>query len=281
MKKLTVIIIVISLSLILVVGCGSGEQVELEIDSKPEGGRVLVDQADREVKVPEKIERVVALDTGLCGIILTLGHWDTIVGTTRYTVLDDLLMEVIPDLDQIPTPGTSTDVSIESLLELQPDVVIGGWEIDFIHQIETAGMAAMYVEPVTFQDQFAEVKLIGELYGEEERAAELIGWMEDKLQQIYERVKDEEPVRTLYLWGDPDIRNEMLYFASGVNVAGDIDQRWPNVALEQILTWDPEVIMVLQMARWLHPEQTSDLDPEQWLNELKETYYRPLLAAAW
>jgi iron complex transport system substrate-binding protein len=337
MKKLIALLTVLALALVLITGCGPGEEAVADngpgVDADVESGRMLVDQAGREVEVPEEIERVVALDTGLCGIILSLGRWDSVVGTTRYTVLDDLLMEVIPDLDQVPTPGTSTDVSIESLLELRPDVVIGGWEIDFIHQIEAAGMAALYVEPVTFQDQFDEVTLMGELYSEEERAAELIGWMEDKLQQIRSRVEGEEPVRALYLWGDPadplsmgtfggapDIRNEMLYYAGGVNVAGDIDQRWPNVALEQVLTWDPEVIivwgwadnlepvhfledanwqpvsavadgrvyklprwsswsppeviMVLQMARWLHPEQTADLDPDQWLEELKETYYK-------
>ncbi len=338
MKKLFVLLMVAGLVLLSLAGCGE-EQAEPVPAADPEtdqmqSGRILVDQAGREVEVPEEIERVVALDTGLCGIILALGQWDSVVGTTRYTVLDDLLMEVIPDLEAVPTPGTSTDVSIESLLELEPDVVIGGWEIDFIHQIEAAGIPALYVEPVTFQDQFDEVLLIGELYSEEERAAELIAWMEDKLQQVYTRVEGQEPVRTLYIWGDPadpmsmgtfggapDIRNEMLDFAGGENVAAGIDQRWPSVALEQVLDWDPEVIivwgwadalepkhflenedwqpvsavangrvyklprwsswsppetiMVLQMAKWLHPEQTADLDPDQWLDELKETFYKP------
>ncbi|MDW7729500.1 MAG: ABC transporter substrate-binding protein [Bacillota bacterium] len=338
MKKIIALSLVLVISFIFLAGCSTSDQDIPESDSgeieENASGRMLTDQAGREVEVVETVDRVVALDTGLCGIILALGKWDTVVGTTRYTVLDDLLMEVIPDLDSVPTPGTSTDVSIESLLELEPDVVIGGWEIDFIHQIEAAGMAALYVEPVTFQDQFDEVMLMGELYGEKGRASELIGWMEDKLQQIYERVEAAEPVRTLYIWGDPadplsmgtfggapDIRNEMLYYAGGINVAGDIDQRWPNVALEQVLTWDPEVIivwgwadaldpvhflendnwqpvtavsegrvykltrwsswsppeviMVLQMAKWLHPEQTADLDPNQWLEELKDEYYKP------
>ena len=336
MKKYITVVTIVVFCLTLLTGCGNGGVAEPapETEAETSGGRVLTDQAGREVEVPEQIERVVALDTGLCGIILALGQWDTVVGTTRYTVLDDLLMEVIPDLDQIPTPGTSTDVSIESLLELEPDVVIGGWEIDFIHQIEAAGIPALYVEPVTFEDQFDEVMLLGQLYGEEERAEGLVDWMEDKLLQILESVEGEELVRTLYIWGDPadplsmgtfggapDIRNEMLYYAGGENVAGGLDQRWPNVSLEQVLTWDPEVIivwgwadalepedflnnsewqpvsavanqkvyklprwsswsppeviMVLQMAKWLHPEQTADLDPDAWLGELKETYYRP------
>jgi len=336
MKKCFAFITVIMFCFALLTGCGNGGEGESTPGTEGElpSGKVLTDQAGREVEVPEQIDRVVALDTGLCGIILALGQWDTVVGTTRYTVLDDLLMEVIPDLDQVPTPGTSTDVSIESLLELEPDVVIGGWEIDFIHQIEAAGMPALYVEPVTFQDQFDEVMLMGQLYGEEERASGLVDWMEDKLLQIRELVEGEEPVRTLYIWGDPadplsmgtfggapDIRNEMLHYAGGENVAGGLNQRWPNVSLEQVLTWDPEVIivwgwadalepedfldnsewqpvaavadgrvyklprwsswsppeviMVLQMAKWLHPEQTVDLDPNSWLEELKETYYRP------
>jgi hypothetical protein len=29
------------------------------------------------------------------------------------------------------------------------------------------------------------------------------------------------------------------------------------------------------MAKWLHPELTEDLDPDQWLAELKETFYKP------
>jgi iron complex transport system substrate-binding protein len=339
MRRIIVLFLVVSLVVACLAGCDTEGQVEQAPDSGPEksdslNGRILVDQAGREVEVPEQVERVVALDTGLCGIILALGQWESVVGTTRHTVLDDLLMEVIPGLDQVPTPGTSTDVSIESLLELEPDVVIGGWEIDFIHQIEAAGMPALYVEPVTFQDHLDEVRLIGDLYGEQGRAAELMSWMDDKLGQIYERVEGEESVRTLYLWGDPadplsmgtfggapDIRNEMLDFSGGENVAGEIDQRWPNVTLEQVLTWDPEVIivwgwadnleprhfleseewqpvsavangrvyklprwsswsppeviMVLQMAKWLHPELTEDLDPDQWLAELKETFYKP------
>lgn len=303
------------------------------VDTGPEEGRVLIDQAGREVTVPENIERLVALDTGLCGIILALGEWERVVGTTRYTVLDDLLMEVIPGLKEIPTPGTSTDVSIESLLALNPDVVIGGWEIDFIRQMESAGISAIYVEPVTFEDEFEEILLIGRLLNKEAEAENLISWMQNKLEQIKSATAAGDPVRTLYLWGDPadpqsmgtfggapDIRNEMLGLAGGVNTAGGIAQRWPNVSLEQVLEWDPEVIivwgwadllepehfldhpdwqpvsavqdgrvfklprwsswsppeviMVLQMARWLHPDLTAQLDPEQWLDELLMVFYR-------
>jgi iron complex transport system substrate-binding protein len=301
-------------------------------DNGPEK-RILTDQAGREVAVPEKIERLVALDTGLCGILLALGEWDKVVGTTRYTVLDDLLMDVIPGLDRVPTPGTSTDVSIESLLALNPDVVIGGWEIDFIHQMEAAGITALYVEPVTFEDEFEEILLMGRLLNKEAEAEALAVWMQEKLNLIASATGGGVPVRTLYLWGDPadpksmgtfggapDIRNEMLDYAGGINVAGGIAQRWPNVSLEQVLEWDPEVIivwgwadrlepddfldhpdwqpvsavrdgrvyklprwsswsppeviMVLQMARWLHPDLTAALDPEQWLDELLEEFYR-------
>lgn len=268
-SKLIAVTLVLAL-VIALAGCGTQQASVPEAGSKTE----VVDQAGRTVAVPEEVSRVVALDTGLCGIILALGAWDTVVGTTKYTVLDDLLMEVIPDLDKVPTPGTSTEINLESLVALNPDVAIGGWQLDFIKQIEAAGIPSVFVEPVTFADEFAEIRLMGEILGRQEQAGQLEDWMQNKLDLVRERVADvpeAERQKVLYIWGDPadpksmgtfggvpEIRNEMLEYAGAVNAAGGVKERWPMLNQEQVIAWNPDVVVVWGWADRLEPVHFLD-----------------------
>lgn len=98
---------------------------------------------------------------------------------------------------------------------------------------------------------------LGALFGREERAAELAAYCEDVYERVTAAVGDippEERVRLYYAEGpeglqtEPDASMHALVFAvAGANNVAAVPENegvgMSNVSLEQVLAWDPEVII--------------------------------------
>ncbi len=99
-------------------------------------------------------------------------------------------------------------------------------------------------------------RLHGRLTGEEARAGELAAWCEDLIRTVRSRVdsvpRDRRP-RVYYARGPRgldtglggSINVETIEFMGAVNVAGGTRGGLATVSLEQVLAWDPEVIVTI------------------------------------
>jgi iron complex transport system substrate-binding protein len=238
-------------------------------------GRIVTDQLDRRVTIPGNVRRVVALQHQTLDIIVELGAADTLVGVLRsWPSLIPGLDRVAPALKTLPTPGDLTDVNVEDLLRLQPDVVFvtNYAPAAMIRQIEQVGLPVVVISLAegegtdraklnpTFADDdkaYADglkegVRLIGAILGKSQHAEQLLDAAFAGRHLVESRVAGiatDQRVR-LYV-ANPDMTTYgagkytgvMLTRSGGINVARGI-RGTAKVSMEDVLRWNPQVIFV-------------------------------------
>ena len=237
-----------------------------------------------EVPVPEELERIVVTSfKGAFPAALILGQVDKIYGMgdlSKYT----WLLKALPQLNDIKNFGTFDNVNVEELLAANPDVVIAPArssettvkmrEVGITVAVDGTGgtLASDAVEAsLVLEDVLEEVRLVSELTGTEDRAAEYTEWVTNQLNFVNERVKDipeDERVRVL------PVRNELLQvfdsnyicgkcveLAGGINVARDCaastGKFYADVDAETIIEWNPDMLFVINFTSGLTEENDS------------------------
>lgn len=87
--------------------------------------KLITDQLNRTVEVPDKIDRAVVLQHQTLNLIVQLNRQDTVVGvlSSWQKLLGKDFVKLATNLANMPMPGDLTSVNIESLLALKPQVV--------------------------------------------------------------------------------------------------------------------------------------------------------------
>ncbi|MGV8146554.1 MAG: ABC transporter substrate-binding protein [Alkaliphilus sp.] len=239
------------------------EKTQEEEKEEAKTTRTIIDQRGLEIEVPLEIERLVLLPMPLPSIVYSIvGNGDSVIGmhpTSMIAVERSILAEMAPEMLKAETGFVTKgfDVNIEELLKLNPQVVVQWGHVpEVIEKMETAGLTVVVIEVRTgdSQENFEEwIRIIGELFGKEERAIELSGLQRDIIEGVKESVtRFEQADRPgVFFFFNEELRtaggnthhNFWLETSGGINVARDLEG-WKNVDMEQILKWNPEVIFV-------------------------------------
>jgi iron complex transport system substrate-binding protein len=107
-----------------------------------------------------------------------------------------------------------------------------------------------------FHDLFAEIETLGRVLGREQRAAELLEYFKGRMEEVHRTVPADAvgpgPVVYLAFWGSlirTPVSYEPVDASGGQNLASQLLPSYlgtagTTVSIEQILRWDPEVILV-------------------------------------
>ena len=222
----------------------------------------LVDQADRTVTVPRPIERVVSTFPSLTRVIVELGGVDKLVGVSDYMTMDTyaanlLELRAYPELKELPGVG-STEPNLEQIVFLKPDVVFSSTSPDQANVIQmntgipTVGLSTSY--PYEGKGgAFEGYRLAGRVIGKEERAEELISFVNeefDKIRDVVSEIPDSERVRVYYMGWGKITRPHMTEYgpieiAGGINVAAGSGYGWNvETTKEQVIKWNPDIILI-------------------------------------
>ena len=256
MKKSIILILVLSLLL-----CGCGHQGE---DTAAEN-REFTDSTGRTVTLPVKITKI-AISGPLSQIYILPLAGDMLVGVSNAYAEDAemyLPSHILekPEIGQLY--GGKGEMDLEALLAAGPEVVIDIGEPkkttaeDLAALTEQTGIPFIHIDATvaTAADAY---RTLGKLLGREEKAEELAGWCQaayDDITAMMERVDADGARKTmLYCLGDKGVN----VIAKGSFHAETINMLSENLAvledvvssgagnevdLEQILLWDPDVIV--------------------------------------
>jgi len=210
----------------------------------------VVDDRGQEIIIPSRPERIVIAGVTLyIEVLLDIGAGDRIVGVSDSP-------DNPPEVADLPTIGPAYSPSVEAILALEPDLVLGAWGA-VRDQLEAAGVIVLTTgRPggliISVPDIFATIRTVGTAVGNLEQAERLIGRIAEEIVEIEGLVLGLEPVRTAFLYmmapdtppyaaGSGSIENELILRAGGVNVFADV-VGFPQVSLEELLARDPQVI---------------------------------------
>ncbi|MGI6307810.1 MAG: ABC transporter substrate-binding protein [Dethiobacteria bacterium] len=224
--------------------------------------RTVVDCAGREVQIPASIERIACLCPEAGHAMAMLGVGDRIVAAVGGMQRDLLLVEMCPQIANVPVPKSSGVINIEELLNCEPDVVFVKEDTAQneaeMEKMNKTKVPFLVVEYASIEKQQCAVEMMGTVVGNPEKAKRYNEYYQDCIKHVQKQIAEiplEERV-TVYHSVNEAVRTdvegtlpaEWTRLAGAVNVSLDKELKQQGgkcyVSLEQILLWDPEVILV-------------------------------------
>ncbi len=227
----------------------------------PSQGRTIKDNLGRTVSIPPRAERILSLQPEITRILVALGVADRLVGLDYFIGREDHLFKILfpggPGLPVVSMPDES--VNKELILRLDPDIIFASpTELQVPDSIQrslgipVAALASMG----RFDGLLEEIELIGTLTGRTERARELGDYFREMIRSITDSIGPvalaARPKTYLAFWSSL-VRTPVFYepvqTAGGRNVADNLlpphlGTIGTVITVEQILEWDPEIILV-------------------------------------
>jgi iron complex transport system substrate-binding protein len=162
---------------------------------------------------------------------------------------------------RIPIVGGSSDINMEALLKVKPEVVLAWiYYPDQLKFMEQNGLKVIGLYLDSVPEVYGVVELMGKLFERQKEARNTMERMEAVFDLVRKRAASIPPRsrrRALFLYSSPnqvggpaDLTGKMITMAGAHNVADSQTQRTPVVSMETILGWNPDVIIVWGSARY-------------------------------
>jgi len=219
----------------------------LTVAASPLFGRLVQDETGRSVNVPDHPRRVISLAPSITEIVFALGLGDRLVGDTEYC-------DYPPEAKRKPHVGAVLNPSLEQIVALKPDLVLGIAEAnrrETAEQLERLGIPLYGLTAHTMEDMLRSVDDLGGLLGREAEARALIEGLQDRIRAVAERVKDRPRPKVLFVvWYQPLVTagphtfiSDVVRRAGGDSITDDLQEEWPRLSLEEALHRDPDIIL--------------------------------------
>jgi iron complex transport system substrate-binding protein len=227
------------------------------------GAITVEDDLMNKVELEEPAQRIISLAPHLTEILFSLEVGDLIEGTSRFSDYPDAARE-------IPVVGDAFTVSVEAVVELQPDIIFAwstGGANRSLERLKRLGYPIYMNEARTLKDIGRTVQAMAKLVGRSGKGEELQKQSDEKIASLREMYKSRETVSVFFQISDQNlysINGEHLIsqgidVCNGKNIFSDSKISVPLVSKESVLALDPDFIVISK------PEDGSEsVWKEQW-----------------
>ncbi len=209
-------------------------------------GLTITDDFGRNVTIEEIPARIISLSPTNTEILFAIGAGNRVVGVTEYCNYPE-------EAKEKPVIGGVSTVSIEKVVSLEPDLVLGD-ELngkETFGRLEELNITVVGLNPVNISEIMDDIMLVGRITGEETNATALVANMTQRMEEIKNKTRDvKRPTVAQITWHDPiwvagggTVQNELIKIAGGENAFSDIKD-WHTVSLEEFIDRNPDVIIV-------------------------------------
>ncbi|MBN2583998.1 MAG: ABC transporter substrate-binding protein [Planctomycetes bacterium] len=198
---------------------------------------------------PPQDRNVVSLVPSITEIIFAMGQGDRMIGRSNYCLYP-------PRVLTLPAYGSYTDVSIEELLSVHPDLVVFNTsKAESYGRLTAAGIRCIAPPTDTVEQVYEAIDILGAELGAADDASALAARLRGQLDTVRLRAADKPRVPTLMVFpnimgegnqvrviGRKTFVSELLDVAGGENVVQA--DGYPRVHFETITQWPVEVIII-------------------------------------
>lgn len=228
----------------------------------------VTDQAGRAVTIDEEPQRLVSGYYISTSALIALELEDRLVGVEAKADKRPIYRRSAPELMELPSVGTAKEFDLEGCAALEPDLVILPLKLKNAAQtLEELGIPVLLVNPENQALLEQMVELIAQATNTGDRARALLDFIADREAWLTETLAGTESPK-VYLAGNSALlstagggmyQSDLIRLAGGENVAAEItDTYWVEVSYEQLLTWDPEYIILASDAGYSVEEVLAD-----------------------
>ena len=213
-------------------------------------GRTLTDEMGRKVVVPDHPHRVICLMPTVTDTVFALGAGDEVVAISDYTKYPAAALKK-------PSVGDLIKPSIETILSLHPDLVIGmqpKGPMEVTDQLERAGIPIFLVSPHGIAGIFQSIESVGMALNRTPQADALVHSLQRRVDAVRARTKDLPAPRVFMpIWYDPITTigknafiTEVIEAAGGRSVTDDLTSEWPQISMEVVLERAPDALLLVR-----------------------------------
>ncbi|WP_129667675.1 ABC transporter substrate-binding protein [Phytoactinopolyspora endophytica] len=243
-----------------------------DVESGDESQAVTVNRCGEPVEYTTP-ERAVVYEAGSADKLFVLGLTDHVHGY--------VMPPANPPVSESPWASEYEQVEFlsddllnrELVVDAEADFVVAGWNSGFSDQrgitpeiLDGLGIQSFMhaescfnypgfpeeIEP--FEALYTDLERLGQIFGVEERAEEVVAGFRERVEAVQEQAPDGEPVPVFlydsgtdqpFTAGNQVPPNQIIEFAGGRNIFADLEARWTQVGWEAVVEAEPEVIIIL------------------------------------
>lgn len=214
----------------------------------------LTDDSGREVTIEAEPERIISLAPSNTEIACALNACDKLVGVPEYR--KGYPSDVLAAIHDLPVVVSFGPVDREAIVAAEPDLILAaGNELTASTDIEALarlGYPVLVLYPESLDEVSADIELIGDALNAQAEAADVTGEMAGTVALVQAAVAGLDRPRTfyevsifegaIYTAGEDSFLASLVETAGGEPITGD--SRTTAIALEDLVTADPEVIVL-------------------------------------
>ena len=212
--------------------------------------RTLKDELGREVEVPDHPHRVICLVPSVVDIVYSLGAGADVVAISDFTKYPKEAL-------QKPSIGLPLTPSIETIVSLRPDLVLGSGDLNVLESatsLQHLGIPVFMVNPHGVEGIYSSILSLGKTLNRETEANSLVARLRARVDVVKRRVSEKPKLRIfMAIWYDPVMTigkkafiSELIEAAGARSVTDDIAQEWPEISLESIVSRQPDVLLFIK-----------------------------------
>ena len=238
-----------------------GQQALINAGYLPE--EILInDQDGNQITIPQPVERVISAYGPTSAMIYGVGASDRLVAASYLGARDPQGAGAMERIDPRFQNLVSDDIfsqnvfDIEEAALLDPDLIIASSRSTWVGAASQLGVDIFLIEAENANQLKEAILLIGKLFGPHTTAqakawVEYYDWVSDTINIYLENQITFDHLDVLFTGTDPlriasgdMFQTELIETAGGTSVSADLKGYWNDVNLEQVATWNPDIILV-------------------------------------
>lgn len=215
--------------------------------------RTLTDDVGRSVTVPDHPHRLVCLMPSLVDDVYAMGAGSAVIAVTNYT-------KYPPEAKAEPTVGLPLSPSLETIVSLHPDLVLGSGDLnrdETVKELQKLSIPVFMVRARGIEGIYESLASVGRALNREQEAAKLVGALRERERAVRQRVAGKPVVNVLMpIWYDPIVTigkdayiTDLIEIAGGHSVTSDVPEEWPEISLEAVLARAPEALLLVRESK--------------------------------
>lgn len=205
-------------------------------------------------------KRIVSLAPSITKSLYLLGAQDKLVAVTIYCPPEAAAKDKI---------GTVLEPNLEKIVAISPDLVIAtkdGNNYQTVADLRRLGINTYVVDTAdTYPEICKSFKKLAKAVGEEEAGLKVIENCDKRLSAVLKRAKNRKKpfifwqvgAQPIYTASRKSFVNEFIEYGGGLNLFGDLNDKYPKVSREEVLKRDPDIIIMVSMGDVTLDEKTK------------------------
>lgn len=215
------------------------------------GEIVVTDFQQREVRLSQPAQRIIALAPHIVENVFSAGAGDKLVGVVTYSDYPE-------QAQQVPVVGSYKSWSLESIAAMKPDLILmwaSGNGLNNLPALTRLGVPVYVSEPRQLADIPATIRNLGKLAGTEDVSEAEADRIEQHINALDSKYRGRGSLDVLYeVWNNPlqtlngdHMISRVLELCGAKNVFSDAVSLAPKISIESVLHRNPDVIVASGM----------------------------------